>query len=553
MKTWMKAGILFFGAGLSAGACEAADVPTAAESVIQQAARTTEDQQAMLAYYKYSRDTEISEKARPLVVREKKAESVDPELSFEVKEIRVTPSKLLTDEEIEKAVHFKGAGVSNVAELRAMVDRLNALYVAKKIPTAQAVLPPQTIKDGVVYIRLIEGTFGKLEISGNHRIETETIAHRIRAATGELVDVDRLQDDLRVYNSTNVYQIRAELVPGEEEGTSDLRLVLEEKENPVTTFIFTDNAGQYDSGRYRIGFYTEYRGIGGHDAALAISPIWTRGIWGGSVMYDMPIGLKGTRIAISYGRNVVNIIRGTFADQNMKAKSNDVSLTISHPLNVTMLTKTDLFLELHKKWSDTEYSGIGIADDDTKTMKLGLMHRKFDDHGMWFAMLSATGYESDDAFRGREKNGSYFNGYLMRRQNISDDRYLMVRLSGQYTARKELPTTERFTMGGMGSVRGFRDSTLTGDIGWYAGIEYGFPLSVDHKTWRGFTFLDHGVAYSEYSVQTTKEHITSMGFGVEFNKGGWYGKVALGFPISDSGKIANDSVTRIHFYLQRTI
>ena len=553
MKTWMKAGILLLGAGLSVGACEAADVPTAADAAVQQAVRTTEDQQAMLAYYKYSRDAEINEKAKPLVVREKKAESVAPELSFEVKEIRVTPSKLLTDEEIEKAVHFKGAGVSNVAELRAMVDRLNALYIAKKIPTAQAVLPPQTIKDGVVYIRLIEGTFGKLEISGNHRIETETIAHRIRVATGELVDVDRLQDDLRVYNSTNVYQIRAELVPGEEEGTSDLKLVLEEKENPVTTFIFTDNAGQYDTGRYRVGFYTEYRGIGGHDAAFAIAPVWTRGIWGGSVMYDMPIGTKGTRIAISYSRSMVNFVRGNW-ENRLKSESNDLALTISHPLNVTMLTKTDLFLEFHKKWSESHTPAGTIGKDDTKTARIGISHRKFDDHGMWFAMASATGFKGEDSsFFNGKKDGSYFNGYLMRRQNISDDRYLMVRLAGQYTARKDLQATEKFTIGGMGSVRGFRENALSGDTGWYAGVEYGFPISPDHKTWRGFAFLDHGVAYTEYSVRTTKEHITSMGFGVEFNKGGWYGKVALGFPISDSGEIINDSVTRIHFYLQRTI
>lgn len=132
----------------------------------------------------------------------------------------------------------------------------------------------------MVYIRLIEGKFGKTVITGNQRISEKTLLSRIHGRMGELVDVDRLEGELRVYNSTNTYQVRAELVPGEAEGTSDLHLVLKEKENPLTSFIFTDNAGQKESGRYRIGAYTEYRGIGGHDASLAVSPVWTEGIWG---------------------------------------------------------------------------------------------------------------------------------------------------------------------------------------------------------------------------------------------------------------------------------
>ena len=549
MKRRILAGVVLAMLSAATAAAAPADIST----VGSRAERATEDQQAMTSYYKYSRDMEISEKAKPLVVQSSKVESTDPELSFEVKEVRVSKSKILTDEEIKKAVHFKGAGTTNVAELRAMVDRLNALYIEKHIQTAQAVLPPQTVRGGIVFIRLIEGTYGKTEVTGNKRVRADTLRHRIRAVHGELVDVDKLQDDLRVYNTTNVYQVRAELVPGEEEGTSDLKLHLEEKENPMTSFIFVDNAGQYESGRYRIGAYSEYRGIGGHDAALAISPIWTRGIWGGSIMYDTPIGTKGTRMAVSYGRNIVNIIRGNFRDMDMKANSNDVALSLTHPLNVTMLSKTDLFFELHKKWSDTEYSGMELADNDTKTMKIGFSNRKFDEHGIWFAMASVTGYRSNDNTKDKKKNGSYYNAYLMRRQNISDDRYLQFRLTGQYTAHQELPSTEQFTLGGMSSVRGYKESTLSGDKGWSLGLEYGFPVSPDHKTWRGFVFLDYGVAYNNFSTEPTRAYIGAAGFGFEYGKGGWYGKVALGFPLAKSDNTPDDSDTRVNFYLQRSV
>lgn len=526
-------------------------VPEAADPVVQQAARTSDANQAKAAYYKYSRYQEIKKNAQPLSFGTQEKEK-ETGISFEVTEIRVTPSKLLTAEEIRKAVHFKGAGNTTVAELTAMVDRLNALYKEKHILTAQAVLPPQTVKDGVVYIRLIEGTYGNTTVAGNHRIDTETLLHRIHGKTGDLVDVDRLEDELRLYNTTNTYQVQAELVPGETEGTSDLHLVLQEKENPLTSFIFADNTGQKESGRYRIGAYSEYRGIGGHDASFAVSPVWTEGIWGGSVLYDTPWGHYGTRAQISYSRNLVDIIDGAFKEYDMKANSNDFAISITHPMNVTPFSKVDFFLEGHRKWSDTEYSGMELANSVTRTLKAGFSARSFDDTGLWFAMASVTGYDSDDRVNNRENNGSYYSAYLMRRQNLKDDQYLLCRLYGQYTAFTALPSTEQFTLGGMSSVRGYKESILAGDKGWFAGLEYGFPISSDHRTWRGFFFVDHGVAYNNFSTQTTRDYLTSTGLGIEYAKGGWYVKTVLGVPLNDSGNIGS-TAPRIHFYVQRNI
>ena len=518
----------------------------AVQKVTDQASRMSETNQQVASYYQKSRYRTLD------AVHSSEAKAEEGGLVFEVKEIRVTPSKFLSAEEIRKAIHFKGAGPATVKELTDMVARLNALYQEKHIVTAQAVLPPQKVQDGVVYIRLIEGKFGKTVVTGNQRISEKALLSRIHGRTGELVDVDRLEDELRVYNSTNTYQVQAELVPGEEEGTSDLHLVLMEKENPLTSFIFTDNAGQKESGRYRIGAYTEYRGIGGHDASLAVSPVWTEGIWGGSVMYDTPWGHHGTRAQISYSKNLVDIIDGTFKDYDMKANSNDAAVSITHPVNITPLSRVDVFLEGHRKWSDTTYSGMELSNSATRTVKAGLSARSFDENGLWFFMTSVTGYESDDRANHKDNNGSYYSAYLMRRQNLKNDQYMLYRLYGQYTAFESLPSTEQFTLGGMGSVRGYKESILSGDKGWFAGMEYGFPISSDHQTWRGFVFLDHGVAYNNFSVKTTKDYITSTGIGLECSKGGWYGKAVLGIPLKDSGNIG-DAAPRVHFYLQRNV
>ncbi len=552
MRRSQRVGALLLVFGILAQAGYAVQAESSVEDVVRRAQRSAEDQQAMMAYYKYSREEETREKTAPLTVRATREEAPESEISFEVKEVRVTKSQILTDEEVQEAVHFKGAGASNVSELQEMVNRLNALYVEKGIPTAQAVLPPQTVKDGIVYIRLIEGTFGKVEITGNDRISQKSIRDRIRARSGELVNVDRLRDDLLRYNATNVYQIQAELVPGEEEGTSDLYLTLHENKNPLTTFLFVDNAGQGESGRTRLGLYTEYRGLNGRDSALSVAPIWTQGIWGGSVSYDTPIGTRGTRMAVSYSRNMVNIIHGVFRDFDMKANSDDLGISLSHPLRTTSRIKTDLFLEVHKKSSQTQYSGMDMGDIETKTLKFGISQRSFDRRGLWFFMGSVTGYDNDDNYRNKEKNGSYYSAYLLRRQNLPWDQYLSLRLVGQYTSHQELPTTEQFTLGGFSTVRAFQESALSGDKGWLASVEYGFPLSEDHRTVRAFLFWDYGMACNNYSVREDKARIASVGVGLEVARGTWYAKAVLGFPYIDS-KSKFDREGGFHFYLQKSI
>ena len=553
-KSMMLMGILSLGlVGMaSAAPAPTVDVPSPRDPVVQRAERTADESHTMASYYRYSRYENGKAKEQPLKVEKEETVKEEKEVSFEVKEIRVSPSKILTDEEITKAVDFQEEGTMTLKDLNAMADRINALYKAKGVETAEAVLPPQVVKYGIVYIRLVEGVYGKTELTGNHRIADDTILHRIHAAMGELVDVKKLSDELRVYNSTNNYQIRADLVPGEMEGTSDLKLTLEEKENPVTSFIFTDNAGQKESGRYRIGAYTEYRGIGGHDAALAVMPIWTQGIWGGTVMYDTPWGHHGTRAQVSYSRNLVDIIKGAFEKYNMKSNSNDLAFSVTHPFHISPASKVDGFFEIHRKWSDTEYANMPFADNVTRTVRAGMTVRSYDDNGMWFALASVTGYKGDKRIDKEEKNGSYYNAYLMRRQQLNHGQYLLYRISGQYTAFKELPSTEQFTIGGMSSVRGYKESVLSGDKGWSTTFEWGFPISEDLQTWRSFLFLDHGVIYNNYSVGTKKDYLTSTGIGLEYNKGGWYSKVVLGIPLKDSGNINNPS-PRVHFYLQRNV
>lgn len=529
---------------------QAADPSKALSDVAGRAERTTERNLQIQTYYGRQRILNKQKKEGAAFSEKDSKTRQDKEISFEVKEIKVTSSAYLSQEDIERAIHFPGPGLFRVADLNAMVDRVNALYMSKGIMTAKAVLPPQKVEDGVVYIRLIEGKYGKTIITGNRRIHDSYIRHRVNSKSGKLVDLGELQKSVDRYNAGNTYQISATVVPGTEVGTSDVELVLTEQENPWNTIIFADNSGQVESGRYRVGTYSEYRGIGGKDAGFYIAPTWTEGIWGGSIGFDTPLGTKGTRMAVSYSRNIVHIIDGAFSDFNLKSQSNDLGLTINHPLAIKDNQQWNLFVEGHRKWSDTTYAGMELSDNRTNTVKLGSTFRSYDRRGMWFGLLSVTGYDSRARTAGITQGGHYYNVYLMRRQVLPAGQDLIFRAYGQYSDYREMPSTEQFSLGGMNTVRGYREGLLSGDKGWFAGLEYHFPLTEDYSTWRGLLFADHGVSYSNYSDLTKRYFISSAGIGLEYRKNGWYGKAVYGIPVNHSHDIHGEH-PRIHFYIER--
>ena len=529
-------------------------LPTIPDGVnVDFASQLLKDDAMLRGYYEASKYKQQLPQSTDIKVNKQVETPKEEVFSFDVKEIRVTKSELLTADELRNAIQFDGAKTMSVKELQDIVGKINNLYLSKGIQTAQAVLPPQVIRDGVVYIRLIEGRYSEIKVEGNKRIVDSYVKDSIKAKSGELSDLNKLQKALLRYNNTNNYSVRAELVPGKEVGTSDLILTLDEPENLWSSYFFVDNANQDDSGLYRAGFMASAHGLSGSDDRLLVSPVFTEGTVSGVIAYDAPINHNGTRANVSFSRNRVKIIDGDFEDYDIKAHSNDLALGISHPLNVTALSKVDFFAEAHHKWSDTTYSGMEISDNETDTVKAGFNARKYDKNGLWFAQVSVTGYNADFNVYDRESNGEYYGAYLMRRQNLPDAQYLLLRAYGQFTNKKELPSSEQFSVGGIATVRGYEESELSGDKGWFASVEYGFPISNDKQTLRGFAFYDYGATYNNYTLKTAREYISSTGVGLEFFHKGWYGKVALGIPLEDSGNNIHKSKTRTHFYLQKNI
>lgn len=469
-----------------------------------------------------------------------------------VAKIETSPSQILTAAEIEEiTAPYEGREIG-MGDLNQIIARINRLYKQKQYITARAVLPPQKITAGVVHIQLIEGRLGVISVKDNKNTRAAYILDRINLKSGDLVRLDQLDKAISYFNRTNDVQVRAELRPGKEFGTTDCVLQVGEPVNGQAV-LFADNAGNDSTGLYREGVMIVVNSLLGNRDPLIVTGTTTRGTTAGSVSYNTPLNKRGTRLGVSYDHNQVDIISGALKTLDVLGHSSDTGLTLTHPLTVRDKYQLNARLEWHKKQSDNYFSGYRILDTSVKEVVAGVDIQARQGDGIWYIRNDFTRGDTD--VLGADRRNFYkFNFSAIRQQALPGGRVYLFRLSGQVTGDRLLPSAEQFTLGGMASVRGYPEGFLSGDKGYFISAELQFPLTKTEKT-HGLVFFDHGGSFAYKGNGQGVDHndfLTSIGCGVMANLGqSVTAKLVLGVPVGRHGNYTQGG--RVHFLLQSTL
>lgn len=492
------------------------------------------------------------EQKQAAVVHEEPVAAVEEQTNqpkFDIKKIDFTSSEILSSTELaEIASSVEGKSVT-LQDLQKMVATINELYYKKNFITAKAVLPPQKIVDGTIKIELIEGRYGQIRVEGNKNTRDGYILNRLDLEKNTLVDLKEIERTLTYFNRTNAPQLKGELLPGANVGETDCVLHVEEAPLWQTT-IYTDNAGSTESGLYRIGALMVNNNLFGGNETLILNPTWTQGTLAGSIGYSQPINNHGTTITFGYSKNTLDIIKGNLKDLDVTGRSEDISVTLGQPLKVTSDLKTDAYLDIHHKTSSTDFFGNNLLDTKSNTYTLGYNVQQTLANGLWYASISGTHIKATQKDNYDHKSFSKFNTSVVRQQVFQARQILTFRGMAQLSASKELPATEQFSLGGIATVKGFKESIVSGDTGYYLGVEYSVPVA-EKVNGRILLGLDHGAVQQNFeNGSKQRDTLTSASIGYAQNLGkNAFAKLVLGVPLDYSDSVTAGK-TRIHFYAQ---
>jgi len=442
-------------------------------------------------------------------------------IRFLVREIRFTPSEILKPEELEAiAREFRGRELS-LADLQGLAARVNALYKAKGVVTAQATIPPQDVSGGIVQVRLVEGRVGKIDVKGNETTREGYVASRLALKPAELVDLERLEGAIVRYNRTNDTQVKAELKPGSEFGTTDLYVTLTEPPRHDLRLTI-DNSGSPSTGLWREGLSYANRSLFGYRDELSASYSHSSGHDGIALGYAVPFNPWGGRISYTYYDDDTAIRHGPLQSLNITGSSKANILNVRQPLFVQEKVQFDLLAGGKKRttsnWIDTVFlqrtdtTDVNLGGDLQLTGAMGYLLANYTRAWGHAEVPARTDYRID---RGNLRYSKDLDGITTFRANAS----------WQSSPQQLLPSSEQFYIGGEGTVRGYYIGQFSGDHGGVLNLELHRALGAFGRgdfgengiQSSGFLFADYGKTYPFRPPNTglrPYEQLSSVGAGL---------------------------------------
>ena len=472
-------------------------------------------------------------------------------ITFELKKIVTDPSAVLTDAELDTIIKpYEGKQVQ-LNDIYAIVDKINALYNEKGYVTCRAFLPPQTITDGTVKLLLVEGRTGTATVNGNKYTKAKYITNRLHLAKGEIANIKQLNKDLLLFNATNSTQLRIMMKAGAEPGTTDYEITAYEPKRDTWT-IFEDNAGSDTSGQYRTGLFFNTKSLSGNCDALSLGTVISEGTKAANVMYSRSLGRSGTKMNLMYSTNAVEVVKGDYEDM-IKGHANSYAIGFTQPIVVNETTRTELSLDYNRQNSKTDFMPAGtrfnIVDDSVQDFSLGFAVTNYGASHVFYQKHSyVRGYSEStpDMSAQNSQNFGFYKFNAMYQKLYKAGQMWSLRADAQWSGSEGMVSSRQFYMGGMYSVRGYKENYLGGDSGFTFSAEYAVP--VINKNTSAFTFFDYGHVYGNGQSDDQHNVLSSVGLGIRSTINQYCSaSLILGIPLQREFSAEKVSKTRLHF------
>lgn len=484
---------------------------------VPQSSTLQTDDQRLNRYYDRQQPVPTQEPMDPLPAASAPVAAAPPaqggdSAGFVLASVEFTESALLDSATLQGAVApFIGQPVSR-DDLMRILDAVNALYTARHITTARAVLQAQAIVHGVVHVELVEGRLSALKVVGERPRHEGFVRRRLQLQLDDVVDSDRLRRDLVYLNRTSSLSAQAMLRPGDERGQTDVLIHVNEPQ-PRSFEAFVDNGGADSTGRTRGGLQAHLYGLAAADDRLDGNIAHSRGGNSGSVSYSMPVSASNSRLGLSYAHSQVNIINDAFRELKITGASSVASLEYRQPFLATLNWLFGGIGSYSLTQSTTQISDETIADTTSRSVTLGLSLDYQGDGTRWSVTQLATRLRSDEPLLGKDEftlaPGSAY--YI---QRLGRSRWALRADAGwQWSAGKNIPSASLFQIGGLGSVRGYERGVLAGPRGYYLDLE--LHRSVGERL-DLFVFTDYGTTQGFYPE---RKDISGAGLGASYQRG----------------------------------
>ena len=450
------------------------------------------------------------------------------ELSFLANEINVVGNTVLQAEIDQQVACYLGQEI-RLSDLFNLRSRITKLYLENGYITSGAFVPNnQELTGGVVQIQVIEGEIEDIQINGLTRLRQGYVRDRLARATSTPLNQQNLEQGLQLLQiETALERVNAELTAGNGPGKSLLILDLLEADT-FELSLGTDNYRSPSIGSEGANIGLTIRNPLGVGDALSAGYSITEGLDLYDVSYAIPVNSKNGTLRFRVSNSDSRIVQDDFRDVDIRSETTTLSAGFRQPIVQTPAEEFALGLDFDWKRSESF-----ILDDIPFSFSLGPEEGKSQISALRFyqdwvkrsqsRVLAARSQFSVglDAFDATVNDsgidGRFFSwlGQFQWIEQVSPRFLVLTRVGAQLTPDGLLPI-ERFSLGGIGTVRGYSQNQLVTDNAVTGSVEFRIPVTKDPNKLQLTPFLEAGVGWNNEIPDPDPSFIAGLGLGMRW-------------------------------------
>ena len=446
----------------------------------------------------------------------------DNQILIEVKKFKVTGITLITKEEAALVLApFENRSLT----LKQMNEAANAIVdiYQSKGRIAQAVVPPQKIKDGLVEIKVTEGKIGSIVIEPAFEQDPPRLSNKVTKnfishfnPEGGLIDLDGLERSVTLLNEIPSVHAEVSLEPGKDDATTNIMMKVDEL-SKISGRVDVTNYGSASTGYAQAITNISFNDLTGFGDNGSVDIIKSQGSLYVQGRYFVPGNYDGLRIGIGGSSMGYGTLPSFSPTTISKGRANTIGFYSTYAFERTARSNKTISINLENRSYINYTNGDEISKYKINSSTINLQGNRFISDGILTYSLSGVAgnliMDEDNAGQIEGDAGSINSrgGYgkfsiyaLLSKPLPIKQTNLLLTFNGQL-ATKNLNTAEQLYLGGPYGVRAYPTSQGGGSQGAVisAEINHSFENNIEMGA-----FLDAGLiqqykhTYEEWKGET---------------------------------------------------
>ncbi len=412
----------------------------------------------------------------------------------EIREIRFAGDTAHLPVSLQRSIAADYAGrCLGVAELEAILAALTKSYIDRGYVTTRAYLPAQDLRSGVLEVMVIEGKIERFELKDG-KARAQWIRGAFPASPGDLLNLRDLEQGIDQINSLASNNARLDLRPGSEPGQTVV-VVENPATFPVHLYTSLDNSGTEATGKTNASATLTFDSLLGFNELLSITKRqsvlperWDHKSDSTGLRAVLPFGYTTFSIDASQS-DYTNVLRLP-SGRSLKSEGRTVSrsLTLDRVVYRDQASRVSVSARLGtqstRNWLGGEF--LQVSSRNLSTLELAASAFTQVGGGILNARLGVvkglSGFGAlrdaadlpDDLPHAQFRKMTLDLGFS-RRFELGGHAFMW---SSQFSGQRASHTlygSQQMLIGGSSTVRGFLNTVLSGDNGYYLRNELSMP------------------------------------------------------------------------------